>query len=180
MGCVLLTGCSRCSSGAEKNPAATGAVSSAPAAPQAAPAPATSPAPAAPPAPASPAPASPAIAAAGQPPRHEPVRKLEVKDLKLGKGAAAKPGRTVTIHYVGTLDDGRVFDNSRARETPLRFVLGSGEMIKGWDEGLKGMRVGGIRRLVVPPSLGYGDKGVKGVVPPDAVLTFEIELLSVK
>jgi peptidylprolyl isomerase len=106
--------------------------------------------------------------------------KFESKDLKVGAGPVAADGKTVTIHYVGTFEDGAKFDSSVDRESPLSFELGKGQQIKGWDQGIKGMKVGGKRRLVIPPELGYGDKGVKGVIPPNATLFFEIELLGVQ
>lgn len=106
--------------------------------------------------------------------------KFESKDIKVGAGAVAADGKTITIHYVGTFEDGAKFDSSVDRESPLSFELGKGQQIKGWDQGIKGMKVGGKRRLVVPPELGYGDKGVKGVIPPNATLFFEVELLSVQ
>jgi peptidylprolyl isomerase len=118
--------------------------------------------------------ASTATAAAAKP------HKFESKDLKVGTGPVAADGKTVTIHYVGTFENGAKFDSSVDRESPLSFELGKGQQIKGWDQGVKGMKVGGKRRLVIPPELGYGDKGVKGVIPPNATLFFEIELLGVQ
>ena len=108
------------------------------------------------------------------------AHKFESQDLKIGSGATAKEGNSITIHYVGTFENGIKFDSSVDRESPLSFTLGKGEQIKGWDQGIKGMKVGGKRRLVVPPELGYGSTGVKGVIPPDSTLFFDIELLSVK
>ncbi len=108
------------------------------------------------------------------------VTKLVTKDLKLGKGTLAESGRRVTIHYVGSLVNGRTFDDSRARDAPLTFTLGQHEKLKGWDEGIPGMKVGGKRLLIVPSDLGYGKDGIKGVVPGDATLRFEIELMAVE
>lgn len=130
------------------------------------------------PAPATEAAAAPAPAAA---PAAAPKNyKFESTDIKVGSGDTAADGKTVTIHYVGTFDNGAKFDSSIDRESPLSFVLGKGEQIKGWDQGIKGMKVGGKRKLVIPPELGYGKTGVKGVIPPDSTLFFEVELLSVK
>ena len=101
------------------------------------------------------------------------------EDLVVGTGATAKPGKELLVHYVGRLADGTQFDSSRARDEPLDFLLGAGHMIQGWEQGLPGMRVGGRRRLVIPPWLAYGDQGLAGVIPPDATLVFEVELLEV-
>ncbi|MBI3204741.1 MAG: FKBP-type peptidyl-prolyl cis-trans isomerase [Myxococcales bacterium] len=103
---------------------------------------------------------------------------LGVEDLKLGTGAMAEPGQRVRLHYVGTLEDGRVFDSSRARDTPFEARLGQGQLIKGFEEGVAGMRVGGLRRLLIPPELGYGERGT-GNIPPSSILIFEVELLAV-
>lgn len=105
--------------------------------------------------------------------------KLEKKDVKVGKGATAETGKTAVVHYVGTLPDGKKFDSSRDRNEPFSFRLGAGEVIKGWDDGVVGMKVGGIRKLTIPPELGYGARGV-GSIPPNSTLHFEIELLEVK
>jgi len=104
---------------------------------------------------------------------------LKSECLRTGSGKMAAHGDRVTVHYVGTLPDGSVFDSSRQRDKPLQFRLGEGRVIAGWDEGVVGMAVGSIRRLTVPPELGYGDEGVPGKIPPDTVLVFEVELLAV-
>jgi FKBP-type peptidyl-prolyl cis-trans isomerase FkpA len=104
---------------------------------------------------------------------------LIIEDLTLGEGAAAQSGQRVTVHYTGWLTDGEKFDSSKDRDDPFQFSLGGGRVIKGWDEGVQGMKVGGSRRLTIPPALGYGARGAGGVIPPNATLVFEIELLSV-
>lgn len=104
---------------------------------------------------------------------------LVKEDLVLGQGASAEAGKEVVVHYVGRLADGTQFDSSRARNEPLDFPLGAGHMIRGWELGLPGMKVGGKRRLTIPPELAYGDKGLGGVIPPGATLVFEVELLQV-
>jgi FKBP-type peptidyl-prolyl cis-trans isomerase len=109
-----------------------------------------------------------------------PDEPLGVKDLVVGKGAEAKAGDTVTVHYVGTLTDGKEFDSSRKHNKPFDFQLGAHQVIKGWDQGIAGMKVGGKRKLTVPPSLGYGARGFPPVIPPNATLSFEVELLDVK
>ena len=101
-------------------------------------------------------------------------------DLKPGTGAVAESGKTVSIHYTGWLADGKKFDSSLDRGRPFSFRLGEGSVIKGWDEGLAGMKVGGKRQLRVPAASAYGDEGKGGVVPPNAILTFEIQLMDVK
>ena len=106
--------------------------------------------------------------------------KLVVKDLTVGKGAEAKAGDTVKVHYVGTLTDGKEFDSSRKHNEPFVFELGAGRVIKGWDQGVAGMKVGGKRKLTVPPSLGYGARGFPPVIPPNSTLVFDVELLDVK
>jgi FKBP-type peptidyl-prolyl cis-trans isomerase len=106
--------------------------------------------------------------------------KLGIKDLTVGKGAEAKAGDTVKVHYVGTLTDGKEFDSSRKHNEPFTFELGAGRVIKGWDQGVAGMKVGGKRRLTVPPSLGYGARGFPPVIPPNSTLLFDVELLEVK
>jgi FKBP-type peptidyl-prolyl cis-trans isomerase len=104
---------------------------------------------------------------------------LQYLDLVVGTGTEATAGKEVTVHYVGTLTDGKKFDSSRDRNEPFVFTLGAGRVIKGWDEGVAGMKVGGKRKLVIPPDLGYGSRGA-GSIPPNSTLIFEVELLGVK
>ena len=102
------------------------------------------------------------------------------EDLVIGAGATANSGDDIVVHYVGWLAEGRrQFDSSRARRDPLDFALGAGDVIKGWDQGIAGMRVGGKRRLTIPPALAYAEHGCGGVIPPQATLVFEVELLEV-
>ena len=103
---------------------------------------------------------------------------LQITDLVVGEGEEAKAGQTVSVNYLGTLQNGKEFDSSYGRG-PFSFPLGAGRVIKGWDEGVAGMRVGGKRKLVIPPDLAYGSRGAGGVIPPDATLLFEVELLQV-
>lgn len=105
---------------------------------------------------------------------------IKTEDLKIGEGAEAKAGNTVTVHYTGTLENGTKFDSSRDRGQAFSFPLGTGYVIKGWDEGVIGMKVGGKRKLIIPSSLAYGEVGVPGTIPPNATLVFEVELLGVK
>lgn len=105
---------------------------------------------------------------------------LQSEDLVVGTGAEARKGSTVEVHYTGTLLNGKKFDSSLDRAEPFQFRLGAGMVIKGWDLGVAGMKVGGKRKLTVPSDLGYGDRGYPGVIPPRATLVFEVELLSVK
>lgn len=105
---------------------------------------------------------------------------LKYIDIKVGDGDEAKKGHTVTVHYTGRLKDGKKFDSSKDRDEPFVFPLGAGRVIKGWDEGVAGMKVGGTRKLIIPPELGYGARGAGNVIPPNAELTFEVELLKVK
>jgi FKBP-type peptidyl-prolyl cis-trans isomerase len=104
---------------------------------------------------------------------------LVKQDLKTGTGPAVKRGDTLLVHYTGTLADGTKFDSSRDRDEPFRFSVGAGEVIKGWDEGTLGMKKGGIRKLTIPPELGYGRAGSPPKIPPNATLTFEIELVDI-
>jgi FKBP-type peptidyl-prolyl cis-trans isomerase len=104
---------------------------------------------------------------------------LKIEDLKVGTGAEAKSGQHVTVHYVGTLTNGSKFDSSRDRNEGFDFTLGAGQVIKGWDQGVAGMKVGGLRKLTIPPELGYGARGFPPVIPPNSTLVFEVELLEV-
>ena len=104
---------------------------------------------------------------------------LEYEDITLGSGETAQAGQSVTVHYTGWLTDGKKFDSSKDRNQPFKFDLGAGEVIRGWDEGVQGMQVGGVRKLTIPASLGYGARGAGGVIPPNATLVFEVELLGV-
>jgi len=106
---------------------------------------------------------------------------LQIEDIRVGTGAEAKAGQTVTVHYVGTLTNGEKFDSSRDRPgNGFSFPLGGGKVIKGWDQGVAGMKIGGLRKLTIPPGLGYGARGYPPVIPPDSTLIFEVELLSLK
>ena len=105
---------------------------------------------------------------------------LQIEDLKPGTGAEAKAGQTVTVHYVGTLTNGSKFDSSRDRGEGFSFRLGAGQVIKGWDQGVAGMKVGQLRKLTIPPDLAYGSRGFPPVIPPDSTLVFEVELLQVR
>ena len=105
--------------------------------------------------------------------------KLIIEDLVVGTGAAPTAGQKVTVHYTGWLTNGTKFDSSKDRRDPFVFALGKGQVIKGWDEGVQGMKVGGTRKLTIPAALGYGARGAGGVIPPNATLLFEVELLKV-
>jgi peptidylprolyl isomerase len=104
---------------------------------------------------------------------------LKYDDVKAGTGDEAKEGDKVQVHYTGTLKDGTKFDSSLDRKEPFEFNLGAGEVIKGWDEGVAGMKVGGKRKLIIPPELGYGNKAVGGKIPANSELHFEVELLKI-
>ncbi len=105
---------------------------------------------------------------------------MEQIDLVVGQGAEATAGKTVSVHYTGTLTDGKKFDSSLDRGRPFEFTLGAGMVIKGWDQGVAGMKVGGKRKLTIPPALAYGEKGFPGAIPPNSTLVFEVELLGVR
>ena len=105
---------------------------------------------------------------------------LKIEDLEVGTGAEAQAGQMVTVHYTGWLTDGQKFDSSKDRNDPFVFPLGQGMVIKGWDQGVVGMKVGGKRKLTIPAELGYGARGAGGVIPPNATLVFEVELLDTK
>jgi FKBP-type peptidyl-prolyl cis-trans isomerase len=116
-----------------------------------------------------------------------PISSLVIDDVKVGTGDEAKSGQTVSVHYTGWLYDanaadkhGKQFDSSRTRGTPFNFPLGAGRVIKGWDQGVAGMKVGGQRTLTIPSALGYGARGAGGSIPPNAVLVFDVELIGVK
>ena len=104
---------------------------------------------------------------------------LQIEDVTEGTGAEAKAGTTVSVHYTGWLTTGKKFDSSKDRGQPFSFRLGGGQVIRGWEEGVEGMKVGGTRKLTIPPELGYGARGAGGIIPPGATLVFEVDLLDV-
>ena len=104
---------------------------------------------------------------------------LQIEEIKVGDGETAASGQFVSVHYTGWLTDGSKFDSSKDRNDPFQFPLGQRHVIAGWDEGVQGMKVGGTRVLVIPSTLGYGARGAGGVIPPNATLVFEVELLAV-
>ena len=105
---------------------------------------------------------------------------LMIEEVKIGDGAVATKGKTVSVHYTGTLTNGTKFDSSLDRGRPIEFVLGTGMVIKGWDQGIDGMKVGGKRKLTIPPELAYGARGMPGAIPPNSTLLFDVELVAVK
>ena len=117
---------------------------------------------------------------AGEPQEQTSISGLRYIDYGGGQGDAAAPGDRVAVHYTGTLENGKKFDSSRDRGQPFEFHLGQGQVIKGWDEGVAGMRVGDKRRLTIPSDLGYGSRGAGGVIPPNATLIFDVELLGIR
>ena len=104
---------------------------------------------------------------------------LQIEELAPGNGPAAALGQRVSVHYTGWLTDGKKFDSSLDRGQPFSFILGRGQVIQGWDRGVAGMKVGGKRKLTIPPELGYGARGVPGAIPPNSTLVFEVELLGI-
>lgn len=108
-----------------------------------------------------------------------PSAGLKIEDQKVGNGAEAVAGKTISVHYTGWLTNGRKFDSSVDRGQPFTFQLGQGQVIRGWDEGFAGMKVGGKRKLTIPPEMGYGARGAGAVIPPNSTLVFEVELLGV-
>ncbi|MFO0724617.1 MAG: FKBP-type peptidyl-prolyl cis-trans isomerase [Myxococcota bacterium] len=105
---------------------------------------------------------------------------MKIEDIAVGTGKEAVSGRTVSVHYTGTLENGKKFDSSHDRGDPFNFLLGAGQVIKGWDQGVAGMKVGGKRKLTIPSDLAYGPRGFANVIPPNATLIFEVELLDVR
>lgn len=109
-----------------------------------------------------------------------PLGELKIEDITVGQGQEAKSGDTVVVHYTGTLENGKKFDSSLDRGQPFETQIGVGSVIKGWDQGIPGMKVGGKRKLTIPPDLGYGAQGAGADIPPNSTLIFEVELLEVK
>ncbi len=109
-----------------------------------------------------------------------PLKTTRITDVKVGTGPAVKEGDTLVVHYVGQLVNGKTFDDSKSRGQPLEMIVGRGMVIKGWDIGLLGMRVGGVRKLTIPPSEAYGEKGAPPVIPSNSTLYFEVDLLGIK
>ena len=105
---------------------------------------------------------------------------LQIEEITVGAGATAEAGQNVVVHYTGWLTDGTKFDSSKDRNDPFRFGLGQRQVIAGWDAGVQGMQIGGVRKLTIPPELGYGARGAGGVIPPNATLVFEVELLGIR
>jgi FKBP-type peptidyl-prolyl cis-trans isomerase len=108
------------------------------------------------------------------------ITELQIEEITTGSGEVAQIGDTVSVHYTGTLSDGTKFDSSKDRGTPFEFTIGEGMVIKGWDEGVPGMKVGGSRKLTIPYTMAYGERGIPGVIPAKATLIFEVELLEIK
>ncbi len=105
---------------------------------------------------------------------------LKIEDVKVGTGAEAVVGKTVSVHYTGTLTDGKKFDSSVDKGEPFRFDLGAGLVIQGWEKGILGMKVGGKRKLIIPPSMGYGEREIAGLIPANSTLLFDVELVAVQ